>query len=58
MLKAQMLEFDRMISAWHRRDTTSTELDEIPGAGHGLATALDLTPRRRGYAIIARLPLG
>ena len=40
MLKAQILEFDRMINAWHRSNKTSKELDEIPGVGPALATAL------------------
>ncbi len=40
MLKAQILEFDRMIRAWHRSSQTSKQLDEIPGVGPALATAL------------------
>ena len=40
MLKAQVLEFDRMINAWHRSSETSKRLDEIPGVGPALATAL------------------
>ena len=40
MLKAQILEFDRMINAWHRSNETSKRLDEIPGVGPVLATAL------------------
>jgi transposase len=40
MLKAQVLEFDRMINAWHRSNETSKRLDEIPGVGPALATAL------------------
>ena len=40
MLKAQILEFDRMINAWHRSNETSKRLDEIPGVGAALATAL------------------
>jgi transposase len=39
-LKAQILEFDRMIMAWHRSSETSRRLDEIPGIGPALATAL------------------
>src|SRR4051812_25705851 len=39
MLKAQILEF-RMINAWHRSNETSKRLDEIPGVGPALATAL------------------
>ena len=40
MLKAQILEFDRMIRAWHRSSETSRRLDDIPGVGLVLATAL------------------
>ena len=40
MLKAQILEFDRRIMAWHRSNETSKRLDEIPGVGPALATAL------------------
>lgn len=40
MLKAQILEFDRRIMAWHRSNETSRRLDEIPGVGPALATAL------------------
>jgi transposase len=40
MLKAQILEFDCMINAWHRSNETSKRLDEIPGVGPALATAL------------------
>jgi transposase len=40
MLKAQILEFDRMIRAWHRSSEMSRRLDEIPGVGPALATAL------------------
>src|ERR1700746_1933274 len=40
MLKAQILEFDRMITAWHRSNETSKRLDDIPGVGPALATAL------------------
>ena len=36
----QILEFDRMINAWHRSSETSKRLDEIPGVGPALATAL------------------
>ena len=39
-LKAQILEFDRMIRAWHRSNETSRRLDVIPGVGPALATAL------------------
>src|SRR3979411_3102735 len=40
MQKAQILEFDRMIRAWHRSSEVSRRLDEIPGVGPALATAL------------------
>jgi transposase len=40
MLKAQILQFDRMIIAWHRSSEASKRLDEIPGVGPVLATAL------------------
>jgi transposase len=39
-LKEQILEFDRMIMAWHRSSETSRRLDELPGVGPALATAL------------------
>jgi transposase len=39
-LKAQILEFDRRIMAWHRSNEASKRLDEIPGVGPVLATAL------------------
>src|SRR5881392_1962991 len=31
MLKRQILEFDRMIRAWHRSSEVSRRLDEVPG---------------------------
>ena len=40
MLKAQILQFDRMIRAWHRSNEESRRLDDIPGVGPALATAL------------------
>jgi transposase len=39
-LKVQILNFDRMIVAWHRSNETSKRLDELPGVGPALATAL------------------
>jgi transposase len=39
-LKKQILEFDRMILAWHRCNQTSKQLNCIPGVGPLLATAL------------------
>ena len=39
-LKRQILEFDRMITAWHRSNETSRRLRYIPGVGPMLATAL------------------
>jgi transposase len=41
--KEQILEFDRMINAWHRSNATSKRLDEAPGIGPVLATALVAT---------------
>ena len=38
--KPQILEFDRQINAWHRSNETSRRLDELPGVGPALATAL------------------
>jgi transposase len=40
LLQAQILEFDRRINAWHRSNELSRRLDEIPGVGPALATAL------------------
>ena len=40
MLKVQILEFDRMIMAWHRSSEVSKRLDQVPGVGPVLATAL------------------
>jgi transposase len=39
-LKERILQFDRMINAWHRSNETSKRLDAIPGVGPALATAL------------------
>ena len=39
-LKVQILEFDRMIRAWHRSSEVSRRLEDIPGVGPVLATAL------------------
>src|SRR5215475_5471339 len=39
-LKQQILDFDRMIMAWHRSNQTSKRLNCIPGVGPLLATAL------------------
>ena len=38
--KEQILEFDRLIAAWHRSNEMSKRLDDIPGVGPALATAL------------------
>jgi transposase len=40
MLKTQILEFDRRLMAWHRSNEMSKRLDEVPGVGPVLATAL------------------
>jgi transposase len=39
-LKEKILEFDRMITAWHRSSEASRRLDDIPGIGPALSTAL------------------
>src|ERR1700685_2395404 len=39
-LNQQIVEFDRMILAWHRSNQTSKRLHYIPGVGPMLATAL------------------
>jgi transposase len=58
-LKAQILQFDRLIMAWHRSNQASRRLDDIPGVGPVLATALVATvadPRafRSGMRVIDR----
>jgi transposase len=42
-LKEQILEFDRMIRAWQRSSEMSMRLDDCPGVGPALATALVAT---------------
>src|SRR5450756_1866459 len=42
-LKEQILEFDRMIRTWHRSNEMSMRLDDCPGVGPVLATALVAT---------------
>ena len=42
-IKEQILEFDRLIRAWHRSNEMSMRLDEAPGVGPVLATALVAT---------------
>ena len=39
-LRMQILALDRQIIAWHRANETSRRLDELPGVGPALATAL------------------
>jgi transposase len=39
-LRLQILEFDRQMSAWHRANEMSRRLDDLPGVGPALATAL------------------
>ena len=34
------MKFDRLINAWHRSNEMSRRLDELPGVGPALATAL------------------
>jgi transposase len=43
MLKERILEFDRMIRTWHRSSAMSMRLDDCPGVGPVLATALVAT---------------
>ena len=43
MLKARILEFDRMTRVWHRSSETSKRLDDCPGVGPVLATAIVAT---------------
>jgi transposase len=42
-IKAQILEFDRLIRTWHRSNEMSMRLDEAPGVGPVLATAVVAT---------------
>jgi transposase len=42
-IKEQILEFDRLIRAWHRSNEMSMRLDEAPGVGAVLATAVIAT---------------
>jgi transposase len=42
-MKEQILEFDRLIRAWHRSNEMSMRLEEAPGVGPVLATALVAT---------------
>jgi transposase len=46
-LKAQILQFDRLIMALHRSNQASRRLDDIPGVGPILATALVTRPLQR-----------
>jgi transposase len=39
-IKQQVLEFDRMIKAWHRSNQMCRQLDDCPGVGPALATAI------------------
>ena len=60
-LKEQIVEFDRMIMAWHRSDETSKRLRYIPGVGPMLATAWSrvlLIPRPSDQDATSRPGLG
>jgi transposase len=60
-LKQQIVEFDRMIMAWHRSNQTSKRLHYIPGVGPMLATALVralLTPGPSDQDVTSRPGLG
>ena len=39
-IREQILEFDRLIRAWHRSNEMCRRLDDCPGVGPALATAL------------------
>ena len=55
-LKAQILEFDRMIRTWHRSSEVSRRLEDIPGVGPALATALVASVADpKGFPVRARL---
>jgi transposase len=60
-LKRQILDFDRMIMAWHRSNQTSQRLNGIPGVGPLLSTALVpayLTPKPSDRVAISQLGSG
>jgi transposase len=50
VLKAHVLKFDRLITAWHRSNETSRRLDALPGVGPALATALVATSAIRRHS--------
>src|SRR5262245_66024499 len=57
MLKARILEFDRLIMAWHRSNEASKRLDDIPGVGAAIASVLvgsiaDRTDFRSGRILV------
>jgi transposase len=45
MLKAQILEFDRLIIAWHKSNDASRRLDDIRGVGPGTRHRFDCQRR-------------
>ena len=47
MLKAQILQFDRLIRAWHRSSEVSKRLDAIPGVGPARRWLLACLTRKR-----------
>src|SRR5437660_5440827 len=53
-LKAQILNFDRLIMAWHRSNEASKRLDDIPGVGPALATPALLIRRPSGQVAISQ----
>src|SRR6204780_3500270 len=62
-MKEQILEFDRLIRAWHRSNEMSMRLEEAPGVGPVLATALvapvgDPKPFRSGRNFSAWIGMG
>jgi len=50
MLKAQILQFDRMITAWHRSSQASRWLDDIPGVGPALGGRSSALERSAGFS--------
>jgi transposase len=50
--KEQILEFERLITAWHRPNEMSMRLDEAPSVGPVLATAVVATRRPFGLRFL------
>ncbi len=52
LLKAQILDLDRRIMAWHRSNELSRRLDDLPGVGPALATAMMIPERQATLTIL------